>query len=303
MQLSGVGDTTRDIARCVGKTRCMCKHVGQHKGPDIKSKEGRQNEWDVFLGVAHGTRDPAGIHSVLQILDAVRTRCPDLDIRLAYIELVDPAVPAALGDIPAGSAAVVVPLLLSSGYHDRVDLPAAIRAARPGTAHAAVLGPDPLLAVALADRLEEAGWRPGDAVVLAGAGSSDPDAVRSVHDQAALLGAELLGRTDSRTARVRPGSTGAGVRTPAADAGARPAGNGVAVTVGFGSAAQPAVAAAVAAARAAGAQRVAIAPYLLAPGFFADRLADAGADLVAAPLGAHPAVVDLLLFRAGSTQG
>jgi sirohydrochlorin ferrochelatase len=59
----------------------------------------------------------------------------------------------------------------------------------------------------------------------------------------------------------------------------------------------------VAAARAAGADRVTIAPYLLTPGHFADRLAAAGADLVAEPLGAHPAVVDLVLDRAASTQG
>ena len=126
-----------------------------------------------------------------------------------------------------------------------------------------MLGPDPLLAVALADRLAEAGWRPGDAVVLAAAGSSDPDAVASVHRQAALLAAELGGP----------------------------------VTVGFGSAAEPDVATAVAAARAGGPGRVAVAPYLLAPGFFANRLRDAGADVLAAPLGAHPAVVDLVLRR------
>ena len=40
-----------------------------------------------------------------------------------------------------------------------------------------------------------------------------------------------------------------------------------------------------------------MAPYLLAPGFFATRLREAGADVLAAPLGAHPAVVDLVLRR------
>lgn len=210
-----------------------------------------------------------------QIADALRTLAPDLDVRLGWIELVDPDVPASLADIAPDRAAVVVPLLLSSGYHDRVDLPAAIAAARPGTAHAPVLGPDPLLAVALADRLAEAGLAPGDAVVLAGAGSSDPDAVASVSVQAGLLAVELESRI------------GVPVR----------------VTVGFGSAAAPTVAEAVAAARAAGAGRVAIAPYLLAPGHFADRLAEAGADLVAGVLGPHPAVVELILRRASSTEG
>ncbi|EHR49286.1 hypothetical protein SacmaDRAFT_0993, partial [Saccharomonospora marina XMU15] len=37
--------------------------------------------------------------------------------------------------------------------------------------------------------------------------------------------------------------------------------------------------------------------WLLAPGLFQRRLAGAGADVVAAPLGAHPAVVDLVLRR------
>jgi sirohydrochlorin ferrochelatase len=205
----------------------------------------------------------------------VRTHDPDVDVRLGWIELVEPGVPIVLADISPELAAIVVPLLLSSGYHDRVDLPAAIAATRPGTAHAAVLGPDPLLAVALADRLAEASYSAGDAVVLAGAGSSDRDAVASVHVQAELLAAELTRR----------------------------AGLPAAVTVGFGSAASPTVAEAVAAARSGGAARVAIAPYLLAPGHFADRLGDAGADLVAAPLGAHPALIELILRRASSTQG
>ena len=208
-----------------------------------------------------------------QIFDAVRTRTPATEIRQAWIELVEPGVPAALAATPMDARAVLVPLLLSSGYHDRVDLPAAVAATRPDTARAAVLGPDPLLAVALADRLAEAGARPGDAVVLAAAGSSDPDAVASVGRQAGLLAAELASRT----------------------------GHAVPVTVGFGSAAAPDVRTAVTAARRS-ADRVVVAPYLLAPGFFADRLAEAGADLVAAPLGAHPAIVELVIRRA-STAG
>ena len=225
-------------------------------------------------------------------------RRPGLDVRHASIELVPPDVPAALAAVPADRRAVLVPLLLASGYHDRVDLPAAIRATRPGTAHAAVLGPDPLLAVALADRLAAAGWCAGEAVVLAAAGSSDPDAVGSVYRQAGLLAAELTYRSDppagpdSLPYPDGAGGTVSGSPRPA------PAEPPVQVAVGFGSAAKPDVRAAVAALRTAGARRVAIAPYLLAPGHFADRLAHAGADRVAAPLGAHPAVVELILRRA-----
>jgi hypothetical protein len=42
---------------------------------------------------------------------------------------------------------------------------------------------------------------------------------------------------------------------------------------------------------------VAVAPYLLAPGRFADTVAAAPADLVSAPLGAHPGLADLVLRR------
>lgn len=205
---------------------------------------------------------------MLQIGDALSAASDGVEVRLAWVELVEPDLRTALAAVPADRRVVVVPLLLSSGYHDRVDIPAALADARPAAVQAAVLGPDPLLAAALADRLAEAGRRPGDPVVLAAAGSSDPDAVAAVHTQAELLAAVL-------------------------DAP---------VTAAFGSAAEPDVRTAVAAARPG---RVALAPYLLAPGFFADRLAEAGADLVAAPLGAHPAVVELARrrFEEASTSG
>jgi sirohydrochlorin ferrochelatase len=210
--------------------------------------------------VAHGTRNPAGVNTVSQIADAMCTARADLEVRLSWVELVEPDVPTALAAVPPGRRVVVVPLLLSTGYHDGVDIPAAIRATRPDAVQAAALGPDPLLARALADRLAEAGRRAGDAVVLAAAGSSDPDAVAAVHTQAELLAAEL----DAPVTAVLGVMVSPDVRT--AVAAARPG-------------------------------RVAIAPYLLAPGFFTDQLDAAGADLVAAPLGAHPAVVALALRR------
>jgi sirohydrochlorin ferrochelatase len=40
-----------------------------------------------------------------------------------------------------------------------------------------------------------------------------------------------------------------------------------------------------------------VASWLLAPGLFQRSLAEAGADVVAAPIGAHPRLVDLILRR------
>ncbi|WP_375539740.1 sirohydrochlorin chelatase, partial [Dietzia sp. DQ12-76] len=66
--------------------------------------------------------------------------------------------------------------------------------------------------------------------------------------------------------------------------------------------AAPAVADAIAGFRERGHRRVAVATHLLAPGFFADRLAAAGADATSRPLGANPEIVDLIvrLYRENS---
>ncbi len=135
----------------------------------------------------------------------------------------------------------MVPLLLSGGYHVHVDIASAVASA-PGAVAAAALGPDPRLAELLVQRLRENGSarrEDGDAVVVAAAGSSD---ARAVADVAAVVDA------------VRERWDGP-------------------VSVGFGSIAAPPVAEAVARARADHpGRRVAVAAYLLAPGFFHDRL-------------------------------
>ena len=69
------------------------------------------------------------------------------------------------------------------------------------------------------------------------------------------------------------------------------------VLPGYLTAAGPTPAEAVATLREQGHRRVAIASYLLAPGVFADRLHEAGADLVSAPLGDHPLVVETIVSR------
>jgi sirohydrochlorin ferrochelatase len=203
---------------------------------------------------------------VAELALAARRLRPGLVTTAAFVDVQPPTVTDVVAELAAaGTPAVVVPLLLSGGYHVHVDIAGAV-AAHPGAVAARPLGPDPRLAEVLADRLLKTGADPADpatAVVLAAAGSSDPRAVADVEATAALL---------------RPRWAGP-------------------VTTGYGSAARPTVPDAVAAARAAGAERVAIAAYLLAPGHFADRLAAAGADTVAAPLLPDDRVAAVLLDR------
>ncbi len=224
-----------------------------------------------LVAVAHGSRDPLALPAALALLEAVRELRPRLDVRLGHLELNLPLLPDTLR--ATSGAAVLVPLLLGRGHHVKRDLPAAAaRAAHLDTAVAAPLGPHPLLVEALYERLLEAGWSRGrgggrdgaGAVVLAAAGSRDPDAAADTRRTAALL-SERLG--------------------------------GVPVVPAYASAAGPTVAEAVRALAARGHHRAAVASYFVAPGRFAAQCAAAASGPAAAPLGAHPALARLVLQR------
>ncbi len=235
-------------------------------------------ENDVVILVSHGTRSPLGHAAINALTSAVRARRPDVRFAAGYVSLRSPDPGelvrrhAAGGD---GSRITIVPVLLSAGYHVRVDLRRAAHQAA-GTRVAPALGPDPRIADLLAARLAQAGLAPGDgyALTLASAGSREAAAARDVSADAAGL-ERRLGRVVTRSHIAGPG---------------------------------PATGQVIAALRAQG-YPVAVASYLLAPGQFASRLAGSGAGLVSDPLlppGAadDPALVpgelvDLLLDRAG----
>ncbi|MFH8754359.1 sirohydrochlorin chelatase [Streptomyces atroolivaceus] len=223
-----------------------------------------------LVAVAHGSRDPQALRTVLELLDRVRELRPLLDVRLGHIELNEPLLPDTLDGIGRGDA-VLVPLLLGRGHHVRHDLPRAAAAARHlRTRVAAPLGPHPLLVETLYERLVEAGW-PGEdgpsrnaAVVLAAAGSRDPDSDVDARRTAAMLSDRL---------------------------------GGVPVIPAYASAATPDVPTALRALAARGRHRVAVASYFTAPGRFATVSAAAAPGIAAAPLGAHPAMARLVLHR------
>lgn len=210
--------------------------------------------------VAHGTRNPRGVEMIASLADAVSERVGRT--RVAFVDVLGPAPAEVLREL-AGPA-VVVPAFLASGYHVHTDVPREVAASEhPDVVVTRALGPDPVLTQVLIRRLVEAGWCPGDSVVLAAAGSSDPRALRDVRIAAAML-SEAVG------ARVE---------------------------IGYVATGQPRVPDVVARMRHCGAEKVFVASYLLARGLFHDRLSDAGADGVAQPLGVDPDVVGLLEDR------
>ncbi|WP_035805315.1 sirohydrochlorin chelatase [Kitasatospora mediocidica] len=228
----------------------------------------------VLLLIAHGSRDPRHAATVEELAVQVRTLRPDLEIATAYLDHCAPRVAQVAGRL-AGRPAVAVPLLLNRAFHAKHDIPTALRAAGCALPVADVLGPSPLLLDALDRRLTDAGLDVRDAavrartgVVLAAAGSSDPAA-----DAATRALADEWRRTR--------GWAG--------------------VEVAYASAGGPQVPDALAALRAHGAARTAVARYLLAPGLLPDRIAtaatEAAADLLTPVLGAAPELAQLLLQR------
>jgi sirohydrochlorin ferrochelatase len=214
----------------------------------------------MLILAAHGTRSAAGVQMIHDLSSAVASRIGPL--RTAFVDVLGPNPAEVLAQ--SSDPAIVVPAFLASGYHVHTDLPARIEE----SGHADVLvtpalGPDPALAVVMRDRLREVGWRRGDAVVMAAAGSSDPCAQRELRWAAMLLSEQV----------------------------------GSPVRVGFAATGAPRVSDVVSRLRAGDRRRVFIASYLLAPGLFHDRLASCGAAAVAAPLGTHPGVVDLVAAR------
>jgi sirohydrochlorin ferrochelatase len=133
-----------------------------------------------LLAVAHGTRSETGRRQVADLVAAVARRRPGVDVRLSYVDVQEPRIGAVVPT--AAQDAVVVPLLLSTGYHVRVDIAEAAR----GRTVTPPLGPDDVLVDSLARHLPRA-----DAVVLAAAGSSDPAWRTGVHEVAARLDATV----------------------------------------------------------------------------------------------------------------
>ena len=213
--------------------------------------------------VAHGTRKPGGVAMVEDLACRVGVAL-DREVHIAFVDVLGPTPTEVLDRLPRHRPAVLVPAFLAGGYHVRVDVPAHVRAStHPDVTVTRPLGPCPGTVRVVADRLFESGWRPGDSVILAAAGTSDRSAQSDLRQTAAMLSALIGDR----------------------------------VELGYAATGAPTVADAVAAARLRSDRRVAVASYLLADGLFQDRLRTSGADIVSEPLGIHPGMIRLIASR------
>ena len=212
-----------------------------------------------LLVVAHGTASAEGSATTARLVEAAAAARPGTPVELCYLDVAVPRLVDALDALDARPT-VVVPLLLSTGYHVQTDIPQTV-AGRQHVAVARHLGPDPLLVDVLIDRLSPG---PAACTVLVGAGSSRSDAAAELTTMAQLLGSRLDCEVTTATVSQDLPATLAELPTP-----------------------------------------LRIATYLLADGeFFSTlRAAARGRGAVAAPLGVHPALVELVWRRYDAVCG
>ncbi|WP_028479659.1 sirohydrochlorin chelatase [Nocardia sp. CNY236] len=230
-----------------------------------------------LVAVAHGSRDPRSAATMSAVVAAVAAARPDLDVRVAFLDLTAPSVEHVVDAVAAAghTRAVVTPLLLGSAFHASVDLPGLLAAAR--TRHpqlrliqADVLGADPALIDALCDRVRAAAGGPGGAATTHAVGI----AVAAVGSSAAAANARTTAVATRLAART-------GWRTEPCF-----------VTT------EPSATLAIARLRARGARHVLVAPWFLAPGLLTDRLKHATPHVTHAEvLGPHPALTTVILER------
>ncbi|GFG70075.1 sirohydrochlorin chelatase [Mycolicibacter senuensis] len=219
---------------------------------------------------AHGSRDPRSAANTRAIAGHLRRVAPEHDVRVAFCEHNTPNLRDVLADVgDDADDAVVVPFLLASAYHARVDIPGMIEESGTAVRVAPTLGEDRRLVQVLGERLTSAGasrFDPQLGVVAVAVGSSNAVA-------------------NARTARV----------ADRLSRGTRWAGVEMAFATMAGSVPQ-----AVERLRARGAARLMIAPWFLAHGTITDGIAEYARREgipMAEPLGAHRLVAATVLDR------
>jgi sirohydrochlorin ferrochelatase len=271
---------------------------GTDDGRPARSQSGGPPVILAFRGSPH----PDAARSAADVVRAVALALPDTRVRSAFLHSGAPGLRGALAK-EAGlghRAAVVVPMLLTDGYHARVRIPAEITAATsaglPLRVHlAAVLGPT-------GERHEQEARHRVASILLrlaeeAAAGVSGRHSAAPVWDRLnRRVDAIVLAAAGSRATRARDA-----VEQVAA---AMHAASGVPCAAAYLMGGQPDIAEAVSALRGRGARHVAVATYLLTRGRRYAQAAlsawSAGTDIVADPLAGAPELTGLVLHRVGT---
>jgi sirohydrochlorin ferrochelatase len=215
------------------------------------------------LLVAHGSTEPAAAAVAHDVAEALRRRLPCTTVEVAFLSHGEDTVVDVLTGLARRSDVMVVPLLLAPGHHVDVDIDEAVTAVRAMHESRVTVAP-PLGPHPLLSSAVV------DRLRESGLEKGRPAVV--------LLAGALTASALAEAAEPLAASGGWDVRAVEVDE----------------------VPAAIDDARRKGANVVAVAPYVIAPGAFASRIQDAGraANFVAAPIGAHADLVRVVVDRA-----
>lgn len=159
----------------------------------------------ILLAVSHGTSDAEGARAIADLVGAVAAAMPEVEVRSAFVDVQQPDAADLLPTIDG--PVVIVPLLLSRGFHVHHDLHG-MAAKKADAVVSAPMGPDPRLAEVLAERLvqtyaeaspettPETAPETDGPVVLAVAGSRDPASLTDAEAMASLLSLRLGRRVE-----------------------------------------------------------------------------------------------------------
>lgn len=227
-----------------------------------------------LLLVAHGSRDRRAAAVTGALVDRIATARPDVPVAAGYLEHAGPRPGTVIADwaLLGVRRVVVAPLLLTDAYHAGIDLPAVLHSVEsclPSVSIDAlpVLGGEVAVAEALDDRLTAAGMSDVDGLILGAAGTRDVRARGVVERTAAAVAVQR------RIGCVAAYAAGGGRDVPRA----------------------------VQALRSAGACRIGVLSYFLAPGRLHDRIiraaARSGVSRATEPFGATASLARLVLRR------
>lgn len=106
----------------------------------------------------HGSREPRWAEPFERLAARIRARAPQVEVRLAFLELMPPDLHAAADELVAGGASLIaiIPIFLGQGGHVRRDLALLVDALRQrhprvGFRSVAAVGEDDAVIEALAD--------------------------------------------------------------------------------------------------------------------------------------------------------
>jgi precorrin isomerase/sirohydrochlorin ferrochelatase len=224
-----------------------------------------------LLLIGHGTRSASGTDELRGFALALGDRRTEVEVAAGFIEFVEPSLDEAIDRLVGSgtSRVVAVPLLLLGAGHLKDDGPVALARARlrhPNVAftYGRDLGLHPNVLAVVEDRIRSISFdspgpswpeAPGDAVVVVGRGSTDPDANADLVKAARLL-------ADGRRLAATGATGGPAGPTPALGF----------VEAAFVSLARPAVNDALDRCRTLGARRIGVVPYFLCTGLLVERI-------------------------------